>query len=1389
MVEIHHLKLVVLYDSAVDALESLRGNCAAMVAVKDKVRRLLEAPDTRRLPPILIQGETGTGKGLLARGIHAASRRSRGPFVDVNSAAIPESLLEAELFGFERGAFTDARQAKVGLFQAAHQGTIFLDEIGLLSTTLQGKLLKVIEERAVRRLGTTVSTPVDVWIVAATNEALQTAVRERRFREDLFYRLGVFTLELPPLRERGDDIILLAEGFLGATCAAYGLPAKAFTPEARAALIAHRWPGNVRELSNVIERVALLADERCLTPEMLGLSAETIDGAGSVLTAATPLPRQIEVLEQHELLRVLEETRWNLSQAADRLGLTRNMMRYRVDKYGLRRAAARAPLPPQEPNPLAPPPTPRTEKPVASSRWERRLVAVLQATVSSLAETEGGNEVSRCLDLLVDKVQSFAGRIEEASPSGIVASFGLEPTEDAPRHAGLAALAIQEARSRWPLAEGSQRAVRIAIHADYVTVGQIGGRPEFESVAKRQLAMVLEELSTCVAPDSIAVSQTARGFLRRRFEFTEQVAHEGPPILGGRLTGYHPLPFGPSGYTAAAAYGLTTFVGRDAEMELLFTALEQATVGKGQVVAVVGEPGVGKSRLLWEFTHSHRTRGCLVLEAASVSYGMATTYLPVIELLKGYFGIEARDDGRRIREKVTGKLLSLDRALEGCLAPLLWLLDVSADDAEWERLDPPLRRQRLREALRRLLLRESQVQPVVLVVEDLHWIDGETQAFLDQLMEALPTARLLVLVNYRPEYRHAWGSKTYYRQLRIDPLSAASADQLLAALLGPDPSLIALRPLLIARTEGNPFFLEESVQSLVETGALAGDRGAYRLMKSPEALGIPATVQTVLAARIDRLSPEDKRLLQTASVVGKDVPDSLLRAIADADDTAVQEGLARLQAAEFLYEVQLFPEHEYTFKHALTHEVAYGGLLQDRRRALHARIIAAIEAGDPARLAEQVGELARHAVRGEVWDKAVHYCRQVGAKSFDRRAFREAAAAYEQALDALGHLRESPDTDRSAVELRRDLAQLLILLGEYERALVVLGQAEAQARTLDDRARLGRVLSEMSFVRVVLGNLDGAIAAARESLEIATALGDPVQQASVSIALARACLFVGDPGQSADLLRRNVETVPLGPRNEAIVAIQSRAWLARVLGERGEFREGQRLGEEALRLAAEDGRAMLPLLAHGSLMELCLTKGDWEAAIEVIEAGRPLSRTSDDRDWSEHMAAGLGLAYGWTGRFAEGLALLEETLNAALQRRAHRFALIRALRLSTVYLLAGRLDEARQHVHQALDLARQRKARGAEAQALVALGEVHTHASPPDVQQAETAYREALALAEPRGMRPVVAHCHLGLGKLCRRSSQLERAHEHLTTAVTMYREMDMRSYLEQAEAELKALH
>src|SRR5512134_243420 len=435
-------------------------------------------------------------------------------------------------------------------------------------------------------------------------------------------------------------------------------------------------------------------------------------------------------------------------------------------------------------------------------------------------------------------------------------------------------------------------------------------------------------------------------------------------------------------------------------------------------------------------------------------------------------------------------------------------------------LDPPQRRQQTLDAIKRLLLRESEVQPLVMVFEDLHWIDGETQTLLDSLVESLPAARLLLLVNYRPEYHHVWGGKTYYRQLRIDPLPPENADELLDALLGPDAALGPLKQLLVERTEANPLFLEESVQSLVETAALVGERGAYRLTRPVEHLTIPATVQAILAARIDRLGPEAKRLLQAAAVIGKDVALPLLLAIADAPEPEVRAQLTHLQAAEFLYEARLFPDLEYTFKHALTHEVAYQGLLHDRQRALHARITEAIERLSTERVAEHAERLAHHALRGELWEKAVAYLRQAGLRAMARAANREAIAHLEEALGALRRLPEIRETTELTIDLHIDLRNALLPLGDRARMADHLNEAEGLARTLGDQQRIARIATFMVVQCLGSGDYDEAVTFGQEALRIGRALGEISIEVVATSFLGMAHVSRGEFGDAIAVLGR-----------------------------------------------------------------------------------------------------------------------------------------------------------------------------------------------------------------------------------------------------------------------------
>src|SRR6516162_1434698 len=792
---------------------------------------------------------------------------------------------------------------------------------------------------------------------------------------------------------------------------------------------------------------------------------------------------------------------------------------------------------------------------------ERKQVTVLFADLRGSMELladrdpeEARKLLDPVLERMIEAVHHYEGTVNQVMGDGIMALFGAPiGHEDHAVRACYAALRMQQRVTLY--ADEIQRAggtpvqIRVGLNSGEVVVRSIGSDLHMDYTAVGQTTHLAARMEQMAKPGSVLVT----GATLTLAEGYVQVRPLGAVTVKGLETAtpvYELVGFGParSRLQASAARGLTRFVGRASELQQLAQALDRAAAGHGQTVAVVGEAGVGKSRLLWEFMRSHRTQGWLILESGSVSYGKATPYLPVIDLLKAYFKIQDRDGQREIRERVAGKLLMLDRALEPLLPPLLVLLNIPVDDTTWAALDPPQRRQRTLDAVKRLLLRESQVQPLLVLFEDLHWIDSETQAVLDGLIESLPTSRVLLLVNYRPEYEHAWGRKTFYAQLRIDPLPPESAEELLHALLGEDRTLEPLKRVLIARTEGNPFFLEESVRTLVETGALRGEHGGYRLARPLPAIHVPATVQAVLAARIDRLPPGDKAILQMASVVGKDVPIALLQAIAEPTEDELRAALGRLQAAEFLYETSLFPDREYTFKHALTHEVAYGSLLQERRRALHIRIIEAIEDLYPERLAENVERLAHHALRGEAWEKAVAFLHQAGTKAVNRSAHREATTFFEQALGALRHLPPQPEWHARAIDLHLDASRSLMMSGERARSVDHARQAEVLAESLGDERQLGRAIIALATRAWTWGDSERARELGHRAQAIATRLTDTSLQTSANYLLGLAAQARGEYRQGREILKQVAGTFHGDRRyvwlsGAGLASAGSRAWL------------------------------------------------------------------------------------------------------------------------------------------------------------------------------------------------------------------------------------------------------
>jgi class 3 adenylate cyclase/predicted ATPase len=1003
---------------------------------------------------------------------------------------------------------------------------------------------------------------------------------------------------------------------------------------------------------------------------------------------------------------------------------------------------------------------------------ERKQVTVLFADLKGSMELladrdpeEARKLLDPVLERMMEAVHRYEGTVNQVMGDGIMALFGAPVAhEDHTVRACYAALDMQAAIRRY--AEEVRRThgfggvqIRVGLNSGEVVVRAIGSDLRMDYTAVGQTTHLAARMEQLASPGSTVLTVDAL----RLAEGYVEVKPLGPvPVKGleAPIEVYEMVAAGPrrSRLHAAAARGFTRFVGRETELEQLRQALSRAGSGHGQVVAIVGEPGVGKSRLVWEVTHSHRTHGWLILEASSVSYGKATPYLPVIDLLKGYFQIEARDDHRKIREKLTGKLFTLDEALRPALPVFLAFLDVPVEDPQWQGLDPPQRRQRTLDALKHLLLWESRVQPLLLVFEDLHWIDTETQALLDSLVESLPTARLLLLVNYRPEYQHPWGSKTYYTQLRLDPLPPESAEQLLQALTGDDRSLQPLKKLLIERTEGNPFFLEESVRTLGETQVLVGERGAYRLAKALPSIQVPATVQAVLAARIDRLHPEEKTLLQTAAVIGKDVPFNLLQPIAELPEEALRRGLTHLRAAEFLYEASLFPELEYTFKHALTHEVAYGGLLQERRRALHARIVRAIKQLYAGRLTEQVERLAHHAVQGDIWEEAVGYLQRAGQRAIERSANLEAVSHLTKGVEVLKALPATPERLQQELGLQMALGQALSATRGY--ASPDVEQAYARARELCQQVgeipRLFPVLFGLWFFYHVRAEFTKALELAEHLLTLAEREQDRMLQVPAHWAVggdlfhlgehARAqahleqgialydsrqhgsytSLYAQDPGVTCrgyvrPLWLLGYPDQALQRGHEAMTLAQELAhpfslafalnWVATVHQFRREVRATQERAEALIALSTEQGFAIW--VAFGTVLRgwALAEQGRREEGMAQMHQGMAAWRATGAEVDQPYFLAVSAEVYAKGGQVAEALALLAEALVVA-----HKYSDLywepEVHRLKGEFLLqqtASTDEEAETCFRQALDVARHQQAKSLELRAALSLSRLWKH--------------------------------------------------------------------------------
>jgi class 3 adenylate cyclase/predicted ATPase len=1043
---------------------------------------------------------------------------------------------------------------------------------------------------------------------------------------------------------------------------------------------------------------------------------------------------------------------------------------------------------------------------------ERKQVTVLFADIKDSTELirdldpEAAQQLlDPALHRMMEAVHRFEGTVNQVLGDGIMALFGAPLAhEDHALRACYAALTMQTAMLEHTetvrRAHGIELRIRVGLNAGEVVVRAIGNDLHMDYSAVGQTTHLAARMEQLATPGTIRLTAATL----RLVEGLVQVQALGPipvkgltePVEVFELLGASALR---RRLQAAAARGLTRFVGREAELAALRQALDQAGAGHGQVVAVVGEAGVGKSRLVYECIHAHSTQGWRVLESASVSYGKATPYFPVVDLLKRYAHVEDADEPRTVRAKVTGQVLTLDETLQETIPALLWLLDALPDDSPFRTREPPQRRQRTLEALKRVLLRESQVQPLLLVFEDLHWIDAETQALLDSLIDSLPTTRLLLLVNYRPEYQHGWSSKTYYTQLRLDPLPPASAEALLDALLGSDPSLAPLKRLLIERTEGNPFFLEESVRTLVEIGLLVGELGTYRLVQALPTIQVPATVQAVLAARIDRLPPEEKQLLQAAAVIGTEVPLPLLEAIAGLPEAALHRGLAHLQAAEFLYETRLFPERSYTFKHALTQQVAYQSLLTSTRQRYHAQLAQALEAR-PETVETQPELLAHHTTEAGLTAPAVGYWQRAGERSTARSAYVEAVAHLTKGLEVLQTLPDTPERTQRELDMQVALGQAL----QVTKGVSVpeAGHAYARARELcrqvGDTPQLFMVLAGLAEFYRARGDLQKARELGEQLLTLVQHQHDPERLAYAHGVLGDALFYLGEFVPARAHLEQ-ARAASATPRDGSLISpsggvarvtagttavTSATAWVLWLLGYPD---QALTRSHAMLTYAQELQHAFSLARALHNVMTLHKLRGEADATQKWAEAalpimteqgfGRLLGSTTFTRGWA--LAA--------QGRHEDGVAEMRQGLAARRAVGARNPEAEYLVRLGEAYGRIGQAEEGLRLLAEALVVV-DKGALWYESELHRIKGELLLRQAVPDAPQAEACFHQAIAVASRQQAKSWELRAALSLSRLWQQQGRRAEARQLLAPIYSWFTEGFDTPDLQEAKALLDEL-
>jgi class 3 adenylate cyclase/tetratricopeptide (TPR) repeat protein len=1010
---------------------------------------------------------------------------------------------------------------------------------------------------------------------------------------------------------------------------------------------------------------------------------------------------------------------------------------------------------------------------------ERKTVTVLFADIKGSMELiedldpeEARAIIDPALKVMIDAVHHYDGYVAQSTGDGVFALFGAPLAhEDHPQRALFAALRMQVEVARYAEKLRAERGVnlqvRVGANTGEVVLREIRtGEKQTEYTPIGHSTSVAARLQALAVPGSIAIGQPVRRLVEGYFALKPlgpaRIRGVSEPLEIYEVTGLGPLR---TRLQRAAARGYARFVGRQREMETIKHAAELAKTGHGQIVAAVAEPGVGKSRLLYEFKVKHQSEW-MVLETLSVSHGKASAYLPMIDLLHGYFGIRADDDLRARREKVNGRIVTLDPALEDTRAYLFGLLGLVDGDDPLAGMDAQIRRQRTLEALKRVLLRESLNQPLMVIFEDLHWIDEETQAFLNLFADSVATEKVLLLASYRPEYSHAWSSKPYYAELRLDPLGRESAGEIFDTLLGVntqaiDEPLLALKRLVVEKTEGTPLFIEEIVQALVEDGALVRN-GVVRLTRPLNVLKIPTTVQAILASRIDRLPAREKELLQILAVIGIEFPLTLARDVTKKPVEELNQMLNALQLGEFIYEQPARGDVEYAFKHALTQEVAYTSLLQESRKVIHERIGQSIETLYADSLDDRVSNLVHHYRRSGNTNKAVAYLVRAASQAYQRSAFSAAAAYLEEALERLQALAEGAERDRKEITIRSGLAEIVQVTkgyaaADYERHLT---RRQALAERLGDAAELFFSLVGISILSAFRLELGRAREISENLVRIADQASDRGMQlnahGSVVNALWSMGDFIGSRAHSEKAIGLYEHEEHLRPGEEHFLAA-CRFYAPLCTLNFGFPDDALRQSLEFLTLTRRRPRPLALAFALNCVATLFVWRRDGVQALRYSES--MLALTAEHGFTNLHSFAQLlhGQALAMLGKTNEAIAEIKDAMDTFEATGALVPGWLYGA-LGFAYLAAQRPAEGLSVVKRALELGDRTGDVAAKSELHRLKGELLLILHPTDGAEAEASFRAAIDTARKQSARLPELRAITGLGRFLRDTNRHEEA-------------------------------